>query len=217
MNSFSNIREPKPKVSPVSIKEPTLKEKQVTHQLLQHLESMNLFESPMESSQRERVLASLHEITQGWCRDTLLKKGFSENLIQDACPKLFTFGSYRLGVHGPGADIDTLCVFPSQLERSDFFTTLFEKLNAMEEVTELTPVESAKVPVMKMIYSGIPIDLTCGSSGINAEYFFFFFFFFRVPVESEVGGNIVSCHKINLYFSKHCRECNLLLLLLLLS
>eukprot|EP01126_Amoeba_proteus_P024067 TRINITY_DN2419_c0_g1_i8.p1 TRINITY_DN2419_c0_g1~~TRINITY_DN2419_c0_g1_i8.p1 ORF type:complete len:217 (-),score=15.79 TRINITY_DN2419_c0_g1_i8:958-1608(-) len=153
MNSFSNIREPKPKVSPVSIKEPTLKEKQVTHQLLQHLESMNLFESPMESSQRERVLASLHEITQGWCRDTLLKKGFSENLIQDACPKLFTFGnlsvipissytgSYRLGVHGPGADIDTLCVFPSQLERSDFFTTLFEKLNAMEEVTELTVYE----------------------------------------------------------------------------
>lgn len=65
-------------------------------------------------------------------------KGYSENLINDAGPKIFTFGSYRLGVHGPGADIDTLCVFPSQIGRTDFFTTLLQKLMVHPDITNIT-------------------------------------------------------------------------------
>jgi poly(A) polymerase len=65
-------------------------------------------------------------------------EGFSDALAIDTGAKLYTFGSYRLGVNAPGADIDTLCVAPRHVDRSDFFTSLFEILQKNPEITELT-------------------------------------------------------------------------------
>ncbi|GMQ10100.1 hypothetical protein CsSME_00053238 [Camellia sinensis var. sinensis] len=63
-------------------------------------------------------------------------------------------------VHGPGADMDTLCVGPSYVNREeDFFIILHDMLAEMEEITELQPVPDAYVPVMKFKYQGRPLFL----------------------------------------------------------
>ncbi|XP_015061064.1 nuclear poly(A) polymerase 4 isoform X4 [Solanum pennellii] len=67
-------------------------------------------------------------------------------------------------VHGPGADLDTLCVGPCYVNREeDFFILLHDILAEMEEVRELQPVPDAHVPVMKFKFQGISIDLLYAS------------------------------------------------------
>eukprot|EP00116_Pleurobrachia_bachei_P007409 sb/3467671/ len=73
--------------------------------------------------------------------------------------KIFTFGSYRLGVHTRGADIDTLLVAPRHLDRSDFFSSFYELLVNHPDVTDLRSIEEAYVPVMKFHFKNIEIDL----------------------------------------------------------
>jgi poly(A) polymerase Pap1 len=67
-----------------------------------------------------------------------MDRGLSEAAANAAGGKIFTFGSYRLGVHGPGADIDTLCVVPKHVSREDFFEIFEPMLKELEGATEVS-------------------------------------------------------------------------------
>ena len=71
-------------------------------------------------------------------RTVSLNRGLSETAANAAGGKIFTFGSYRLGVHGPGTDIDTLCVVPKHVSREDFFDVFEHMLREAEGVTEVS-------------------------------------------------------------------------------
>ncbi len=83
-------------------------------------------------------------------------------LSKDAIAKIFTYGSFRLGVYMPGSDIDTLVLAPKYVAREDYFRYFPDMLKSMSPpgaITGLTVVEDAFVPIIKFEYSGISIDL----------------------------------------------------------
>lgn len=83
-------------------------------------------------------------------------------LIRDARGKIFTYGSFRLGVFGPGSDIDTLVVAPRYVSRDDYFKYFPDLLREMAPpgaIEDLAVVTDAFVPIIKFEYSGISIDL----------------------------------------------------------
>jgi poly(A) polymerase Pap1 len=87
---------------------------------------------------REVVLGRVAALVKKFVRTVALARGLSESAANAAGGKIFTFGSYRLGVHGPGTDIDTLCVVPKHVSRDDFFEVFEPMLRATEGVTEVS-------------------------------------------------------------------------------
>ncbi|THF98478.1 hypothetical protein TEA_005973 [Camellia sinensis var. sinensis] len=136
---------------PLSEAGPSETDLQRTLDLEKFLVDVGLYESKEEAAKREAVLGRIKEIVKDWVKQLTRLRGYTDQMVEDANAVLLTFGSYRLGVHGPGADIDTICVGPSYVNREeDFFFILHDILAEMEEVTELQPVPDAHVPVMKL-------------------------------------------------------------------
>ncbi|XXG57351.1 hypothetical protein AAC387_Pa03g4527 [Persea americana] len=149
---------------PISVAGPTEADIQRSAELEKFLVASGLYESKEEAIKREEVLGQIDQIVKAWVKQLTRQRGYTDQMVEDANAVIFTFGSYRLGVHGPSADIDTLCVGPSYVSREeDFFIILHNILADMEEVTELQPVPDAHVPVMKFKFCGISIDLLYAS------------------------------------------------------
>lgn len=128
----------------------------------------------------EIVLGKVAALVKKFVYQVSITRGLSEATANAAGGKIFTFGSYRLGVHGPGTDIDTLCVVPKHVSREDFFDVFEGMLKEMEGVTEVSVcfgivcrfggdaellchtqgVPDAYVPVITSEIMGIPLDFT---------------------------------------------------------
>ncbi|KAI0271965.1 poly-A polymerase [Russula aff. rugulosa BPL654] len=143
---------------PIATSESTEREKEVTTTLMDELRRQNTMESEEEARTREIVLGRLAALVKSFVKTVSLARGLSEAAAETAGGKIFTFGSYRLGVHGPGTDIDTLCVVPKHVSREDFFDVFEGMLRNTEGVTEVSGVPDAYVPIIKLKISGIPID-----------------------------------------------------------
>ncbi|CAH1388685.1 unnamed protein product [Nezara viridula] len=132
---------------------------QKTNELVETLKPYNVMETEEELNHRMEILSKLNSLVKEWIREVSISRNMPESVANSVGGKIYTFGSYRLGVHHKGADIDALCVAPRHIDRSDYFTTFFEILKSHPEVTDLRAVEEAFVPVIKMNFDGIEIDM----------------------------------------------------------
>ncbi|OAQ80444.1 Poly(A) polymerase [Purpureocillium lilacinum] len=148
---------------PLSLTLPTEAEKRCSDALIEELRRQKTFESPSDTEKRYKVLESLQHICNEFVkRVAKAREPKNDILIKNARGKVFTYGSFRLGVFGPGSDIDTLIVAPKYVTRDDYFEHFPKMLVDMAPegaITDLTVVTDAFVPIIKFEYSGISIDL----------------------------------------------------------
>jgi poly(A) polymerase len=58
--------------------------------------------TPCLLSRRKQVLQLIQRVTHEFVKVVSRKKGLSPAAVEAAGGKIFTYGSYRLGVYGPG-------------------------------------------------------------------------------------------------------------------
>ncbi|KAJ4304279.1 polynucleotide adenylyltransferase [Collariella sp. IMI 366227] len=148
---------------PISTALPTEEEKRLNETLHRELRAQGTFETAAETAKRREVLDQLEKITRVFVQRAAKEKEPKNTiLIRDAIGRVFTYGSYRLGVYGPGSDVDTLVVAPKYVTVKQYFEIFPKVLLEMAppgSITDLTPVPEAFVPIIKFEFSGISIDL----------------------------------------------------------
>jgi poly(A) polymerase len=160
---------------------PSPKEVSFNDQLMEFCKD-NVPLEPREGIQRrERVLNRMGALAREWVKTVCRKRGLPPDVAESAGGQLFTSGSYRLGVHEPGADIDIILVAPNVCSRQDFFGTipsvvgeeeeptkrdpdsLAERIRHHADVTNFVPVEGAAIPILTFDWEGVNIDLLFAS------------------------------------------------------
>lgn len=154
-------QEIKPYTKKISDETSTYDDKIETDKIISILEKdFNQYENEYEKKKREYILAKLNTIIKDWVKEVGIQEKKDDSTINNSGGTIFTFGSYRLGVHSPDTDIDALCVAPRHIDRKrHFFGILAQRLRSNPSVTKIQEVEEAFVPVIKMEFDGVDIDL----------------------------------------------------------
>ena len=96
----------------------------------------DVYESPEGEEQRRDIIEKLHAILCRWIDGVAFQRNLpNPNPGNGAGAQLKIFGSTRLGVHTPDADIDVLCIAPSWISRRDFFSLFVDTLRERYDVS----------------------------------------------------------------------------------
>ncbi|KAG8948098.1 polynucleotide adenylyltransferase [Tulasnella sp. 424] len=153
---------------PISMNGPSPKEEALTKSLMEELKRQNTFEGEDKIKNREVVLGRISALVKNFVFTVSKSHGMSDAVARGSGGKIFTFGSYRLGVPRPGDNVDCLLVVPKHVSREDFFTTFLSMLQETQGVTQVMGVPGAYVPIIKSKISGIEVDFLCARLGLSS-------------------------------------------------
>lgn len=145
---------------PISTASPTPKEEHSNNELLTFLTLHRVAESDEGNRKRTLAVELLLDVFKQWVTEVGIKRGVSEaDCEAGAGARLFVFGSQRLGVNSPDADIDILCCAPQFVTRYDFFLSFLDKLQSMDSIINVLSLPDAYTPVIKFSLNNLSIDL----------------------------------------------------------
>ncbi|KAF2769344.1 Poly(A) polymerase [Teratosphaeria nubilosa] len=148
--------------SPFSLDKPSSQDMKLDQSLTAELKRNNVFAPQNEIDLREELCNTLERLLKEMVQTVGKKKGLPQSLLDDAGGKLFPYGSYKLGVHSPGSDIDALMAAPKHVTKDDFFEHMPDLLRGSctpAELGKLVAVPSINVPIIKLEMKGVEIDL----------------------------------------------------------
>lgn len=145
---------------PVSFAHPSPREIAVNHTLEKYLKLNGIYETPDGQAARNEAIEVILGLVKQWIVQLGLSRGALTEDTKDFCGGLVrVFGSQKLGVHTPEADIDMLCIAPMFVSRYDFFYSFCEMLRRREDVSLILPLPEAYTPVLKFNIDGQQIDM----------------------------------------------------------
>lgn len=153
--------------APLSLATPSPQDIRLTTALEETLERFGMYDSEQRTVERENALKRLQEITEQFVLNVCERRKVPKETSEHAGGAVFTYGSYKLGVNSADADIDTLCVVPNVIFRSDFFQEMLTLLKKTPEITHITAVPDSYVPVIKFKFNDIPIDFVCARLNVS--------------------------------------------------
>ena len=132
---------------------------QRTKDLKEAMKPFNVFEDESDLKLRVTILDLLSALFKDWIVDVSLAHYMPLDAALKLGGKIQPFGSYRMGIHQRGADIDALLIGPRNISRELFFGSFFNLLKEQEHVTNCRTIEEAYVPVIKLNFYNIEVDL----------------------------------------------------------
>eukprot|EP01111_Echinosteliopsis_oligospora_P006993 TRINITY_DN21500_c0_g1_i1.p1 TRINITY_DN21500_c0_g1~~TRINITY_DN21500_c0_g1_i1.p1 ORF type:complete len:211 (+),score=27.98 TRINITY_DN21500_c0_g1_i1:161-793(+) len=111
-------------------------------------------------SKRKDIVKKLSFILDLWAKTVVYQLGFNNDVVSQRHLKLYPFGSFSFQDSSPEADLDILCVTSCYITRSHFFYDLRRLFESMrKEVQDFIVIPSAYIPLIKMKYLGVHVDL----------------------------------------------------------
>eukprot|EP01041_Mallomonas_annulata_P000379 gene379-692_t len=153
---------------PVSFAGPSPIDIQINQELDTYLTKEGVFETQSGQLDRERVVNELQALVRAWVESLGKRKGYSQDIYANGGNStLLLFGSQRLEVHTPDADIDILCITPEYATREEFFSIFCKTLSSQQGITNLSPLPDAYTPLLKFEFYNQSVDMIFVSLCIN--------------------------------------------------
>ena len=130
-----------------------------TVHLMNFLNNKNIFERLDETKDRENIIRKIDTLFKTWVMKICSKQGLAESTSNQVGGIALPLGSYMFGSQDEETDLDILCLAPVYVSRTHFFTSFKEELAKFPGIKHLNAIETAFVPIIKLVVNDVQIDL----------------------------------------------------------